>query len=155
MHQQIKLVLSSASSTNDGSGAMAIVPVEIDPFEVREGALLALLELLADKGYNLRTAGGAGIETGGEFTFAIDDGGDEHRAQECAAMLAENGYARVRVVEPHLCEVDDRIGALRDCLKELREAGRQIDEIFVGTPRNNKVPVQVTTIVMVGSGQSR
>ncbi|HKG57987.1 MAG TPA: hypothetical protein VKA85_12135 [Candidatus Limnocylindrales bacterium] len=159
MHQQIKLVLSSPSSTNDGSGAMAIVPVEIDPFEVREGALLGLLELLADERYNLRMAGGAGIETGGEFTFAVDDDRDgdvdEHRAQQCAAMLREKGYKRVRVVEPYMCEVDDRVGALRDCLKELRSAGRQIDEIFVGTPREGKVPIQVTTVVTVGSGQSR
>jgi len=155
MHQQVKAFLSKASSTSDGSGAMALVPVEIDPFEVREGALLGLLDLLADKGYNLRMAGGAGIETGGEFTFAIDDEGNEQRASECAAMLAENGYDRVRVVEPYMCEVEDRVGALRDCLKELRSAGRQIDEIFVGTPRKGKVPIQVTTIVTVGRGKSR
>jgi hypothetical protein len=149
MHQQVKLRLSAASSTNDGSGAMAVVPVEIDPSEIRQGALLDLLELLADKGYNLRMAGGSGIETGGEFTFAIEDDGDENRASECAAMLAREGYRHVRVVEPFMCEVEDRVGALRDCLKELRSAGRQIDEIFVGTPRKGLVPVQITTLVSV------
>src|SRR3954447_17785558 len=99
MHQQVKLRLLAASSTNDGSGAMAVVPVEIDPSEIPQGALLNLLELLSDCGYNLRMAGGSGIETGGEFTFAIEDDDDDDRASECAAMLALQGSRQVRLIE--------------------------------------------------------
>jgi hypothetical protein len=155
MHQQVKLRVATASSTQDGSGAKALVPVEVDPMEVREGALIHILDLVAKHGYNLRMAGGSGIETGGEFTFAVDDEGKEDRAQQCAEMLMAEGYTQVRVVEPFMCEVEDRVGALRDCLKELREAGRQIDEIFVGTPRKGRVPIHVTTIVSVGHARKR
>jgi hypothetical protein len=131
---------------------MALVPVEVDPFEVRLGSLVRLLQLLARNKYNLRMAGGSGIETGGEFVFAVDDEDDEDKARKCAALLAENGFEQVRVVEPFMCEVNDRVGALRDCLKELVDQGRQIDEVFVGTPRNGKVPIHVTTLVALGSG---
>src|SRR5438477_247873 len=60
MHQQIRVVLATPSSVQDGSGAMAVVPVEVDPREVEEGALVRLLKLLAGKGYDLRIAGGRG-----------------------------------------------------------------------------------------------
>jgi hypothetical protein len=154
MHQQVRLVLGSTDIV-DGSGAMAVVPVEVDPREVEQGALLRVLELLAAEGYNLRIAGGRGIETGGEFVFAVDDDGDEGAATKCAAFLHDKGYRDVRVIEPYLCEVDDRVGALRDCLATLAKEGRHVDELFVGTPRKGKIPVQVTTIVNVGERKSR
>ena len=155
MHQQIRVALGAASSIQDGSGAMALVPVEVDPVEVRLGALFRLLQLLAKNRYNLRMAGGAGIESGGDFVFAVDDEGDEDKARKCAAFLADNGFPGVRVIEPFMCEVSDKVGALRDCLKGLAEEGRQIDEVFVGTPRNGKVPIHVTTLVVRGGGRGR
>jgi len=147
MHQQLRVVLSSPSSVQDGSGAMAVVPVEVDPREVEAGALVRLLDLLAREGYNLRIAGGCGIETGGVFAFAIEDGGDENKASECAVFLEKSGYRDVKVVEPFVCEVDDRKGALRDCLTKLASEGRLVDEVFVGTPnKDGKIPLQITTI---------
>jgi hypothetical protein len=160
MHQQIRMTLATPSSVQDGGGAMAVVPVEVDPREVQDGALFRVLDLLAREKFNLRFVGGSGIETGGEVVFAVDDDGDEDRASKCAAVLARNGYAEVRVVEPFMCEVADEVGALRDCLKKLESEGRRIDEIFVGTPRKGKVPVHITTIRSVAGrgeqkGQSR
>jgi hypothetical protein len=146
MHQQLRIALGSPSGTHDGSGAMAVVPVEIDPTEVPDGALVRVLDLLAREGYNLRFAGGSGIETGGELVLGVDDDGDEDRASKCAAFLARNGYREIRVVEPFMCELEDKVGALRDCLKKLASEGRKVDEVFVGTPRDGKVPVHITTI---------
>jgi hypothetical protein len=153
MHQQIRVPLGSPAGTRDGSGAMAVVPVEVDPVEVPDGALFRLLDLLAGEGYNLRFAGGSAIETGGEFVFGVDDDSDEDKASKCAAFLARNGYPDVRVVEPFMCEVDDKVGALRDCLKQLASEGRRVDEVFVGTPRKGKIPVQITTIKNVAHRQ--
>ena len=161
MHQQIRVAMGAPSATLDGSGAMAHVPVDVDPVEVEDGALFRLLDLLAGEGFNLRTAGGSKIESGGEFVFAIDDEGDEDRAKKCAEFLGRKGYRDVRVVEPFMCEVDDRVGALRDCLKKLASEGRRIDEVFVGTARKGKVPVHVTTVKSIahrrgtGKGQAR
>ena len=98
MHQQLRVMLSTPSSTLDGSGAMAVVPIEVDPREVEAGALVRLLDLLAREGYNLRIAGGCGIETGGVFAFAIEDGGDANKASECAALLEKSGYRGVKLV---------------------------------------------------------
>jgi hypothetical protein len=159
MHQQLRVPLGTASSTRDGSGAMAVVPIEVDPREVRQGALVELLDLLAREGYNLRIAGGCGIETGGVFVFAVEDDGDEDKASKCAAFLEKSGYRGVKVVEPFVCEVDDRKGALRDCLVKLASEGRLVDEVFVGTPeKDGKIPLQITTIRTVlraGSEQKR
>jgi hypothetical protein len=152
MHQQIRVVLATPSSVQDGSGAMAVVPVEVDPREIQDGALFRLLDLLAGEKFNLRFAGGSRIEAGGELVFGIDDEGDEGKASKCAAFLARNGYADVRVVEPFMCEVADEVGALRDCLAKLSTEGRRIDEVFVGTPRKGKVPIHITTIRSVSSG---
>jgi hypothetical protein len=153
MHIQIRTSLGTASDTRTGSGAMELTPIEVDPLELKQGALLELLQLLADNDYDLAMAGGDSIEGGGEFIFALKD---EHsddpdsprrdRSGECAALLKSNGYRNVRLIEPRLCEVDDRVGALRDCIAEIVEGGLRIDEIYVGTPENGKIPVQITTI---------
>jgi hypothetical protein len=162
MHQQVRVMLAKPSSVADGSGAMAAVPVEIDPREVDEGALVRLLDLLAGEGFNLRFAGGCGIETGGEFVFSVDDDGNEDNATRAAALLADKGYRDVRVVEPFMCEVEDKKGALRDCLVKLASDGRRVDEVLVGTPsKGGQIPIQITTIRSVArrgderKGQSR
>jgi hypothetical protein len=157
MHQQIRVRLATPSSVQDGNGAMTAVPVEVDPLQIAAGALVQLLGVLVDGDYNLRMAGGKAIETGdGRFVFAIDDDGDETATTKCAAFLESHGYeGRVDVVEPFMREVDDRKGALRDLLAQLVKEGRQIDEVFVGTPRKGdiKIPIHVTTIQTVaGSG---
>lgn len=144
MHQQIRLRLAQRS-TLDTPGAMPSEPVESDPLEVRRGALLELLDTLAGKGYDLRSVGGSGIEGPGEFVFTLDDE-DHYRTGECAEFLRDQGYRNVSVVETHLCHVEDRPGALAECLRELEDSGRFVHEMFVATPRDGTVPVQFTTI---------
>jgi hypothetical protein len=143
MHMQIRVSLGQASGTSDGSGAMARTTVEIDPLDLPMGALVQLLDLLVQNDFDLGMAGGDSIEGGGEFVFAIKD---DSRYDECATLLKDNGYRNVRLIEPQVCHVDDRKGALRDCLRDLIRDGRRIDEIYVGTPDEGKIPVHVTTI---------
>jgi hypothetical protein len=151
MHQQIRVMLAAPSSTTGGPGAMTANPVGVDPLEVQQGALYRLLDDLAKAKYNLRSASGHNIETGGVFVFAIDDEGDENRSSACAKFLHDKGYNVLGVYEPFMCEVDDRVGALRDCLEQLSREDRLVDEILVGTPRKNKIPIQVTTIRSVAA----
>jgi hypothetical protein len=143
MHMQIRVGLGHASSTNDTPGAMRLTPVEVDPLDLKAGALLDLLDLLADNGFDLGMAAGDSIEGGGEFVFALKD---DSRYAECAELLKSNGYRNVRLIQPQKCEVDDRVGALRDCLRDIISDGRRIDEIYVGVPEEGKIPIQVTTI---------
>jgi hypothetical protein len=144
MHQQIRLRLAE-QPTQDTPGAMPSEPVQTDPMEVRRGSLLKLLDTLAGKGYDLRSVGGNGIEGPGEFVFSLDDE-DHERTGECAEFLRDQGYRNVRVVETHLCQVEDRPGGLAECLRALEDSGRFVHEMFVATPREGKVPVQFTTI---------
>jgi hypothetical protein len=149
---QIRVGLGSASSTITGGGAMMLTPVEVDPLNLPQNALLTLLDLLAENDYDLATAGGDSIEGGGEFVFGLKDTGDgeaeeDQRYADCAQLLKENGYRNVRLIKPLLCELDDHVGALRDCLRQMITDGRRIDEIYVGVPEEDgKIPVQVTTI---------
>jgi hypothetical protein len=154
MHIQIRTSLGTASDTRTGSGAMELTPIEVDPLELKQRALLELLQLLADNDYDLAMAGGDSIEGGGEFVFALkhEDAAEgsahteDDRSGDCAALLKSNGYRNVRLIEPRLCEVDDQVGALRDCIAEIVADGRRIDEIYVGAPHDGKIPVQITTI---------
>lgn len=147
MHQQIRTGLGKASSTKGGPGAMELVPIEVDPLEVRRGALVELLDLLSPQ-FNLTMAAGDAIESGGEFVFAVEhDDGDDGPTTQAAALLVQEGYRNVRIIEVHVCEVNHEPGALATCLRELTDAGRRIDEIYVGVRRDDGVvPVQVTTI---------
>jgi hypothetical protein len=151
-HMQVRVGLGSASSTITGAGAMMLTPIEVDPLDLKQGALVELLDLLAENNYDLATAGGDSIEGGGEFVFSLKDRGedesDEDRPyREVAELLKSNGYRNVRLIKPRLCEVENEAGALRDCLRELVTDGIRIDEIYVGVPLpSGKIPVQVTTI---------
>lgn len=143
-HIQIRVALGRASGTSDGAGAMNRVPTEIDPLILRRGALADLLALLARRGFDLAMAAGDSIEGGGEFVFALKE---DDRAGECVTLLLDSGYRNVRLIEPQLFEIDDAPGALEAVIRKLSDAGRQIDEIYVGvTLPSGRVPVQVTTI---------
>jgi hypothetical protein len=143
MHQQVRTSLGTASAVQDGSGAMNLVPIEVDPLEMRRGALLELLQLLEENDYDLALAAGDAVELGGEFTFALKD---HERTTQCAALLRERGYRNVRIVQVQLFEVEDRKGGLRDAISKL-DPGLKVDEVYVGaTQPNGLVPIQVTTV---------
>jgi hypothetical protein len=143
MHQQIRTSLGTASSTIRGGGAMNLVPIEVDPLEIRRGALLELLQLLEDNDYDLALAAGDAVELGGEFTFALKD---HERTTQCAALLRERGYRNVRIVQVQFFEVENVKGALRQAVSRL-DPGARIDEVYVGaTQENGLVPIQVTTV---------
>ena len=150
-HMQVRVGLGTASATKTGGGAMMLTPVEVDPLDLRQGALVELLDLLAGNGFDLASAGGDSIEGGGEFVFSLKDSAEaeseDQPYQDVAELLKSNGYRNVRIIEPQLCEIDDQVGALRDCLRKIVSDGRRIDEIYVGVAmENGKIPVQVTTI---------
>lgn len=144
MHQQIRTKLGRASSVIEGGGAMNLVPVEVDPLEMQRGALVDLLQLLEDNGYDLGMASGDAIELGGEFVFALKD---HARTTQAAALLRQERYRSVRIVQVQEIEVDDEAGGLKREIEKLTAQGLKIDEIYVGATRpNGKVPVQVTTV---------
>ena len=152
MHQQIRVALAAPSSTGTGGGAMAVVPVDVGPYEVNQRALLQLLKLLASRDYNIRAASGHDIETGGEFVFAVEDDDDRNLPSEIAAFLEENGFRRrVRVVEPFHKDVDDHVGALAEAVEAATQDGSSVKEILVGLPAKEGVPIQITTLRRVGS----
>jgi len=139
MHQQLRLKVAG-SGTSEGPGAMHATPAERDPLEVRLGALATLLERVAAAGFDLRIAGGLSIEGPGEVVLAVDDDEMDRLEQDLATDY------RVRRVEVQFRELEDAPGALAGFIRELAGAGHFVNEIFVGTARDGRVPVQVTTI---------
>lgn len=119
------------------------------------GALSEILRILEDAGFNLRAASGRAIELGGEFSYWVDprrdakgnliDADHDVATRVAADMVKEAGFD-THVVEVHRKLLDDRPGALRRFVDEIRDAGALVEEISVGTPgRNGRVPVQVYT----------
>ena len=141
MHQQLRVAVTR-SGTSEGPGAEHHAPAERDPLEVRQGTLASVLERVAKEGFDLRIAGGSSIEGPGELVLAVDDDGDRmDRLHELLAAEYE-----VRRVEVRFRELQDEAGALARFIRDLANEGLIVNEIFVGTKRNDLVPVQVTTI---------
>jgi hypothetical protein len=120
MHQQIRLAVPASSPPN----------------------LEKVLESLEAAGINIIAAGGSNVEHGGEFGFAVD-----HDQQEAALAVLREAHLRPRVVDVTLCLLDNRPGALRDCISNANQGhrpGRLIRDIAVGVPEaDGRVPVQV------------
>ena len=113
------------------------------------GRVHAILELLAEQGFNLRSAGGGRIELGGEFAFAVDarDGDDNHEVATHAAVTALNDAGiDAHVVEVQVRYLTDEPGALRDFVRDVSSQGLLIEEIAVGTPEDGQIPVQIYTV---------
>jgi hypothetical protein len=145
MHVQAKVSLETslfADEEDDNDTAVSAT--------YRTGALLAVLEILAREGFNLRTATGRRIELGGEFGFAVDprQGDADHEAATAAAVE----ILRAEGLDAHLVEVqvrflDDVAGALRDFVSSVSGQGLLIEEIAVGTPGDGgRIPVQIFTV---------
>ncbi len=119
------------------------------------GALGNILRILADQGFNLRTASGRRIELGGEFGFAVDprDQDDGHEAATQAAVDALNAEGvDAYIVEVQSEMLEDAPGALRDFVDRVSGQGLLIEEIAVGTPgRDGRIPVQIYTASIGGA----
>ncbi len=144
MHQQVRTSTKKTGSGSDGPGAMADA-----------GGLVDILRILEEGGMNLRTAGGRDLDDGGEFVFAVEHHlkGTEGATERAVELLLEEGYG-ARQVEVHDCMVRDEPGALRKCITEA-EAKNPVYEIFVGTPEDGQIPIQITTRAEVGSDYER
>jgi hypothetical protein len=120
MHQQIRLAVPASSPPN----------------------LEKVLRLLEDAGINITAVGGSNVEHGGEFGFAVD-----HEQQDAALTVLRGANLRPHVVDVTLCLLDNRPGALRDCISSANQAhrpGRLIRDIAVGVPEaDGRVPVQI------------
>jgi hypothetical protein len=145
MHQQVRVGLSAAS-TSDTPGAMPATEVEVTPYEVPTRALLRLLKLLAGEGYNIRAASGHFIESGGVFVFAVEDDDDPGLPQTIADFLKGKNYKKVDVVQPFHADVRDEVGALAAAVEEATKDGSIVQEILVGLPGDEGVPLQITTL---------
>ena len=144
MHVQVRAAIKGSAfpdgDENDDSAISATYAA---------GGLLGILELLADQGFNLRSAGGRQIELGGEFAFAVHTraGDADHDAAAQAAAEALNGAGvDAHVVEVQVRFLDDQPGALRDFVRDVSSQGLLIEEIAVGTPSDGRVPVQIYTV---------
>jgi hypothetical protein len=146
-HLQVRTATQAGSGGSLGA-AYAGDGVQADPYVVRPGSLVGLLRLIADEGYNLSSAGGHDIETGGRFVFSVhgtDDDDEERKAYAVRDLLRANGYRDAEVYRVTHGELDDEPGALARFLDQL--GNRLIHEIFVATPdAEGRIPVQVTTI---------
>jgi hypothetical protein len=145
MHLQVKVKPGITAFTDDVDDG----GVTAESAEYRRGYFSEILELLAGSSFNIRGASGHGIEFGGEFTFWVGkrDGDDTHDAsnEAAAALLKDNGYD-VRLVEVSYEFLDDEPGTLRAFVTRLQGEGFWVEEITVGTPREDgKIPVQIYT----------
>jgi len=104
-----------------------------------EGAL----RVLADNNVNLLAAGGANLEGGGEFAFAVEHGEEDH-----AVELLRETNVEARPVEVRHFELSDRPGqlysAIAEVARENTESGRVIKDVLVGTPTSEgTIPIQI------------
>ncbi len=105
--------------------------------------LLIFLEVLANAGINMQSAGGSNLEEGGEFAFTVDHG----QEQEAIDVLLSEGF------RPELVEVDtftvevDGPGKLLEAVAQVRSlnnaTGRVIRDITMGAPSPDGRTVEV------------
>ena len=151
MHVQARASTKTSGFADDDENGSAVSAT------YRPGALLEILTVLENQGFNLRTAGGRRIELGGEFGFAVDkrDGDVDHEASTHAAVAA----LRAEGFDSHAVEVqtrllDDEPGALRAFVEDVSAQGLLIEEIAVGTPGDSgRIPVQIYTALAGGPAQ--
>ncbi|HUP54719.1 MAG TPA: hypothetical protein VM408_04360 [Methylomirabilota bacterium] len=143
MHVQARASTTGSAFPDDDEGNDNAVSASYGA-----GRILAILELLAEQDFNLRSAGGHHIEFGGEFAFAVDAraGDADHEEATRAAVDALNGAG----IDAHMVEVQvrylsDEPGALRDFVRDVASQGLLIEEISVGTPGDAGIPVQIYT----------
>jgi len=135
MHQQVR------TSTTRNRGEDAAKP--------RPGGLHEILSLL--QGVNLRSAGGTNLDNGGMFVFSVHhEEGDDTADQRACDVLEAKGY-EAEVYPVSYCLVDDREGALLECIESrAAELKEPILELHVLTSEpDGRVPVQIVTRSML------
>ena len=146
MHLQVKAKTTKGGTMSvhdDDEGEDIAVSATYQP-----GSLVGLLDVLEKNGFNLRTASGSNVELGGEFAFWVDgrdDKEDEHKATYAAAkLLREEGY-EAEVHEVHAKHLSDKKGTLKEFVDEVTAGKLLVQEISVGTPDKDGIPVQIFT----------
>jgi hypothetical protein len=137
MHQQVR----TSPTRTGGPGA-----------DAERGGVTEILRILRDAEVNLQTAGGRDLDRKGEFVFAVHHGEDDpdRPGEEAAELLRQNGFTDARTVKARFCDVQDEPGGLHGCIERIEaEEGEPIYEIFVGTPEDDVIPIQLTTRSMV------
>jgi hypothetical protein len=152
MHLQVK-----ASVPKSG------MPVDDDESEehaisatYHAGALVEILTVLKNAGFNLRSAGGSQIEFGGEFTFWVDgrnDNEDHDAAAHAAKQLLESEGWPAQVFEVRAKRLHDHSGSLLEWVQEIADEGLLIQDIHVGTKDDDGIPVQIF-VAQVGAASS-
>jgi hypothetical protein len=153
MHVQAKVIIDTSGFADDDEENDTAISATYGP-----GALLRVLEILAQEGFNLRVATGRRIELGGEFGFAVDprerDTSHEQATQAAVDALKSAGFD-AHVVEVQVRFLDHKLGALRAFVKNVSDQGLLIEEIAVATPNaDGRIPVQIFT-VRAGGGQAQ
>jgi hypothetical protein len=145
MHLQVKAKIPDSGMSvydDDEEGGLAISAT------YQAGALVELLGILEEDGFNLRSASGSNVELGGDFTFWVDgrsDDEDDHAATRAAAeLLKARGYD-ADVWEVHAAHLTDTRGALRAFVNTVTEGHLLVQEISVSTPDAEGIPVQIYT----------
>jgi hypothetical protein len=145
MHLQVKAKTNKGGtmSVHGDDGEDIAVSATYEP-----GSLVGLLDVLDKHGFNLRTASGNNVELGGEFNFWVDgrhNKEDNHEATYAAAkILREEGYD-AEVHEVHARHLSDKKGTLKQFVDEVTEGKLLVQEISVGTPDDEGIPVQIFT----------
>ena len=110
--------------------------------------LLVFLEVLANAGIDMQSAGGSNLEEGGTFAFTVAHGLE----QEAMDLLTSEGY------HPELVDVDEftveveGAGKLLEAVAQVRSlnevAGRVIRDITMGAPSRDgrTVVVQIYSV---------
>lgn len=145
MHLQVK------AKTNKG-GTMSVHGDDGDDIAVsatyQPGSLVGMLEVLERHNFNLRAASGNNVELGGEFNFWVDGRGDDEdhdKATHAAArLLRQEGY-EAEVHEVHARHLSDKKGTLKEFVDEVTEGKLLVQDIAVGTPDEEGIPVQIFT----------
>lgn len=115
--------------------------------------LAAFLQVLANAGINIQSAGGSDLELGGEFAFGLEhDDGDDGPYDTAILALAKAGYS-VRLVDSgdddrlQVYSVPNQPGKLFECVQDATDKNgtvRAIKDIAIGTPDiDNQIRVQI------------
>ncbi len=147
MHLQVK-----AKTSKSGSSGMSIDGDGGDDIAIsatyRAGALSEMLTILRDAGFNLRAAGGSQVELGGDFWFWVDErpSDADHEVAAIAARDLLRGHEyEADTFEVHARHLSDTQGTLLDFVNEVTQGKLLVENISVGTPDDEGIPVQIFT----------